>query len=854
MKDILIHCTNHYDILWRRPFDRDFYYDGQRYISGADIEEMGLDSWLEMAEKTDLKFDVECVWTVRKYLERHPEKKPLLKRLYDEKKFELLGAGLLIPDTNLPNGETLVRNLLYGFLWAKQTLGEEPEIGILQDSFGCSAQMPQLYRKCGVRWVTGLSYSYPTRDYWRGLDGSTVYIQQFFNKGMRDLGPGNYYAPCDACHGKGCAACGGRGVNPFVMTGNLEEIQFPESAYPYNVIRVGGEESISTPELPDMVARANQAEGGARYRFATPRDMAEYHAEDIARVDSPDPERVSPEVEGGPNSSGTLVSRIKIKQRLRALENRLIPLEKLCTLLYTTDSGYPEKELRQLWEDAVFASFHDSVTGTHVDPGYAELMETFDRAELVLKRLEEKVQAENFEGDSAISVFNSTDEALTDIVTVTLPCKESVAVFDENGEPVEVYGCRKGENGTALEFQAKDVPALGIKTYTWKARPILDRDERRCLDSIENDFFKISADTHGIYSIYDKQHQTELIDLHKGYANELILEQDVGDPWATREHGRERTRLGMDTVLESAVQRENYAEMVFTGTFSGNGSVWYPRDYRVMKLKWKQTVRLYNGIRRIDFKTEIDWDTFDRRIRVSFPTNVNAAMDHGAYAVPYGVVSRDRYEFSRTGWNNANGDYPALEWFSTTGDGVNVAVMNRGTPCARIENGEILVSVLRSPTFPNCLFWPEFYNAPVYDGMRDYGAHSFEYALTDFSGDWKQSDIVRQAEAYNQKLLCVPGTCNRVPMLFSLDCGSTRVSSMKKSEDGSGVIVRLAEWKGQEDHVVIRLPQNCIAVQETNLLEKSVSEPEIPAGGYVSLDLHGFEIKTLKLQISKKDD
>lgn len=847
MKKTLIRCTHHYDILWRRPFDRDFYYNGKRYVSYADIEQMGIDSWLEMAEQSDLKFDLECVWTLRKYLERNPEKKERIQKLFDEGKFELLAGGLLIPDTNMPLGETLVRNYAYGLLWAQNTLGNIPQIGCLNDSFGVSAQIPQIYRGCGVKWVTGLSYSYPTKDYWRGLDGSIIYIQQHFVKSAKKIGPANYYSPCDACNGKGCHVCKNTGVNPFVMTGELESMSFDRTDYPYNIVKFGDEESISTPELPQMVMDANARYSDEKYQFFTPKDLIAYHKADIDAVDCPDPDRISPEVEGGPNSSGTLVSRIKVKQRLRALENELIPLEKLCSLLYLNGAEYPREELRQLWEDAIFAAFHDSVTGTHIDPGYDELMDTFDRAELAFENLIKKIHEDYFTDDCAITIYNPTDSSLTDIVTAEIPCGDPIVLYDQHGSKITVSCVQNHGDKQEVEFLAENIPAGDFFVYTWKVC-----EETPCMKTtvtrhIENEYFVVQADSHGITGIYDKINHTELIDTNKGYANELILENDFGDPWATRELDRKRTRLGMDTVLSSVNETAHYSEMIFEGSFHGNESVWYPRDYRVMILKWKQIVRLYKGIRRVEFKTDIDWDTFDRRIRISFPTKVHASEDRGNYSVPYGVVSRDRYEFSRTGWNNANGDYPAVEWFSTAGDCVNVAIMNRGTPCARIENGEMLLSVLRSPTFPNCLLWPEFYNAPVYDGMRDYGSHSFEYAFTSFLGEWSESDIVQEAEVYNRASLCFSGRCKLPLSGIRLDAKSVRISSIKQAEDAKGLIVRLAEVKGNTDYVKLMLPKNAKFAFVADLLERETQKLPISAEGEVYTDLHPFEIQTIKI-------
>ena len=74
------------------------------------------------------------------------------------------------------------------------------DVEMSRPRFGSSAQMPQLFRGCGIKWLTGLSYGYPTKDYWRGLDGTTLYIQQRFRtQNMKYLGRTPYYRPCPHC-------------------------------------------------------------------------------------------------------------------------------------------------------------------------------------------------------------------------------------------------------------------------------------------------------------------------------------------------------------------------------------------------------------------------------------------------------------------------------------------------------------------------------------------------------------------------------------------------------------------------------------------------------------------------------
>ena len=87
----------------------------------------------------------------------------------------------LEPDCNLINGESMVRQLLYGrsFFWRE--FGVRCEILWLPDVFGYSASMPQILKKSGIRYfmTTKISWNEVNRIpndtmVWRGIDGTGI--------------------------------------------------------------------------------------------------------------------------------------------------------------------------------------------------------------------------------------------------------------------------------------------------------------------------------------------------------------------------------------------------------------------------------------------------------------------------------------------------------------------------------------------------------------------------------------------------------------------------------------------------------------------------------------------------------
>jgi alpha-mannosidase len=172
---LYIVVNNHFDLTWRRCWQRTFEFKGQHYISYLDIETYYLLDNIALAEKClGYKFAAESVQVVRKFLERCPEKLADLQRLQREGRFAITGGGEAIIDANMVNGESLVRNYIDGLLWVEDTFGQKTRLAVRNDAFGNSAQLPQILRGCEIKWATGISYSVAEGIYWRGLDGSTI--------------------------------------------------------------------------------------------------------------------------------------------------------------------------------------------------------------------------------------------------------------------------------------------------------------------------------------------------------------------------------------------------------------------------------------------------------------------------------------------------------------------------------------------------------------------------------------------------------------------------------------------------------------------------------------------------------
>jgi len=831
-KEVFVITGNHFDPTWRRCWNRRFTWNGRSFASYAEIEEANIADFLAYAEGSDYTYVLEQGISLQEFLRRHPEALRRLRELAKAGRFEVLGAGWVTPDANMPSGETLARNLMSSILYVEDTLGVDVVTGSMWDVFGASAQMPQIFRLCEIKWVPFLSYCHPGQPYWRGLDGSVVCTATPYAR--KNVGSYYKYPPCQQCSGEGCSACKGRGFGPTPKVDRLQLID-DFAGFDTGLVHITAEETLPSPELPADIARANETQSEARYRFGTFRDVLARIGDVVEGADSYDerPERI----DGNPTMTGCYVSRSAIKRNLRRVEGRLLQAESSAAQRWWHGAEWPQHALDEAWRLVFLASFHDAVTGSHVDPPFDELMDNFARVD----ELVDEVLGETGAGSasSEVSIYNGLCRPVTNVARVGVDGAAEAVVKDADGLPVPVV--RRADGW--VEFVSADLPPLGCKAYRVE-RGTPEQPAESSDAVIENERYRVEASEGGVTSIFDKELGEEVLDTRALFGGELILERDAGDPWTVREMYRPRVRLGPFTRLVGCRRADGASELLFEGS--------YADGYQVLSLSWVQRVRLLPGLPRVEFETDIDWQTYSKRIRVAFPTRARGS-DAGVYGIPYGACRRERYEkTTRDEFTQPCGDWPAFEWVATLGGGApSVGLINAGTPSCRIEDGAILMSLLRSPTFPHCLDEPAHYVAPVYDGMRDPGRHEFRYALVSYKGDWREAGVAGAAREFNRPPIVIHGSCEAHPPIVTLDAPTARVEAVKRSEDGEALIVRICEWAGRACDALLQLPEGCGRPEATNLLERGGRPLEV-SGGKARLLLRPFEIATVRIERGRR--
>jgi alpha-mannosidase len=272
--------------------------------------------------------------------DREPELFARVKDAVAAGRWVPVGGSWIEPDCNLPSGESLARQFLFGQRYFERAFGRRCREFWNPDVFGYTAQLPQLLREAGMtRFLTQkLSWNRfnPPEHHtftWQGLDGSEVLT---------------HFPPADT-------------YNAEVT---VEELRRSNAAYKDHgrsrhallVFGYGDGGGGPTAAMLERLRRAQSLDGLPR---TVPRSPDAFF--DALEADARDLRTVVGELYFEYHR-GTYTSQAALKRGNRRCETALHDAELICAL----GGEYPRKELARLWERLLLNQFHDILPGTSI--------------------------------------------------------------------------------------------------------------------------------------------------------------------------------------------------------------------------------------------------------------------------------------------------------------------------------------------------------------------------------------------------------------------------------------------------------------------------------------------------------
>ncbi|HVO43389.1 MAG TPA: glycoside hydrolase family 38 C-terminal domain-containing protein, partial [Aggregatilineales bacterium] len=254
------------------------------------------------------------------------------------------------------------------------------------------------------------------------------------------------------------------------------------------------------------------------------------------------------------------------------------------------------------------------------------------------------------------------------------------------------------------------------------------------------------------------------------------------------------------------------------------------RSYRRSKIH--QKIYFYADSKRIDFDTWIDWGEQHTLLKVAFPVNVMNPM--ATFDVQWGNVQRPTHR--NTSWDWARFETCAHKWADLSEGNYGVAVLNDCKYGYDIHDNVIRLTLLKSATDP--------------DPLADQGEHLMVYSLLPHTGDWRQ-EVIPAAYDLNDPLILrrVKGGSSGARALHSLVSVSVPnvvVETIKRAEDGNGLIVRLYEDQRNRGPFTLKTGFALSQAYRCNLLEENEQVLRVQ-DDQVQLDITPYQIITLRL-------
>lgn len=726
--------------------------------------------------------------------------------------WEVLGGMWVEPDVNLPGPESLVRQLLLARQYCDTRFhGEDTRVLWLPDSFGFPWCLPQLMLQAGIDvFITSKLHWNQTNKppssthRWRGMDGSEVLAHvlttprpvahlPFPSNYKSDLSADEVLGTWQHVEGRGalnewpiCYGFGDGGGGPN------EQLVQAVKAYE----RMPGMPSLSFSRVDDYVGLLRQ------HRNSLPVWDDEHYFE---------------------GHRGTYTSQAWLKRANRQLEHRLHTLEALAVMVNRPIN------LSDVWATLCLTQFHDTLAGTAVP-------EALDEARADVQVMMESLDAVE------VDLLNSqqhTDQQHTDrqhandhhVLVSVLPygCVRRV-------EHPQKTGSRSTDQADARQTRLVHCPPYSVQRMddlelvdVAHYQPITIKEMDQSW-RIENQWLSLEINSAGQLSqLVERQTGRAVIEPpyevqnRESRGNRFQIFEDrplVWDAWDIEPYFEDRcAALDASASVTLAAHTDLSVDLSLV--------------HRYRSSQIQQTIRIHRHSRRIDFITKLDWHEPNALLKVGFPTTLRCRQ--ACYDIQWGVIERPTHR--NTSWDKARFEVPAHKWACLREPGYSVALLNDCKYGYDALDGRLRLTLLKTSGFP--------------DPQADLGEHRFTYSLLALPEDGLSTI---QKEAWELNVPLCYGTLDAKlsysagTSWVSCDQPSVVIQTIKHSEDGECVVLRLYESEGGHINTRITFAQPVIRVEYSDILESKGTELEL-IDTSVALTLSPFEILTLRVSV-----
>ena len=696
------------------------------------------------------------------------------------------GGTWIEPDCNIPSGESLVRQFLYGKRFFRKEFGWDCKEFWNPDVFGYSGALPQIMKLAGIDYfltqkLSWNSFNKPMHQnfLWRGIDGSEVLT---------------HFPPAD-CYN----AMTYRSIVDDILAHEKGMVDHDRSNEAMLLYGYGDGGGGPTTHMLEVLRRVKDFQGFPRTEQRT---SLEFFHRLERRLKS------APVVEGElylELHRGTYTTHADSKRNNRSSEVLLRGVEMLSAIGHATlGATYPAEEIERLWKVVLLNQFHDILPGSSIHEVYEVSARDYEAVLSEASNLQRKaaglLATRNPAGASLINTCGWERSGLVEL----------------DGDPGALS--QKTWRGTFLA--PVTVPSCG-------AAPLSDSKHSPgsvCLKRIENGFVlendKLRAEfsTAGqLVRLLDLTHRREVIDAQFP-ANQFVLFDDHpvrSEAWDVEPFHLEK-RSPLPPAKEARVLEEGplRAGLEFVHDFAPSSMT--------------QRVYLDAGSAQVEFECNVHWQHRKRFLKVEFPVLVKSA--EAAFEIQFGHIKRPTH--LNNSHDLARFEVCGLKWIDLGEAGYGAALFTDSKYGYAVHESVMRISLLRGTEHP--------------DPEADMGDHEFRFAFYPHQGSLEEAGVVRRAYEFNTPWIPIEGTVEKRSW-FSVDSPHLIIDTVKKAEDSGGLIVRLYECHGARGEARLK---TCLPFRKatlTNLLEEPIQAAPLEMGE-IPISFRPFQILTLLVE------
>jgi len=756
----------HIDPVWLWPWSEGVSVVHSTFRSALD----------RMNETPDFTFTASSAQFYQWVADNDPEMLAEIRKRVKEGRWNIVGGWWVEPDMNIPSGEAMVRQGLYGQLTLQRLLGHRATVATNPDSFGHTSTLPQIIKLQGmdnyIFMRPGIKEKSLPADlfWWEGPDGTRVLtyriqfsygdggsvknrvksiMTQFGDQPMKSFMA--YYGAGD--HGGGATKENIRSINELKVEKGAPVVLYSTTDNYFKEIR--NDKTLNLPVVKDDL---------------------QHH------------------------SVGCYTAESGIKKGNRQSEAALVIAEKIAAIGSSAwGANYPKKELTSAWERVLFLQFHDSLAGTSLPEHYQSALEghgyALDIAHqatyMAAQKLEFQIPAED-PASQYLVVFNPHAWEVSGNIEYDFNknTRSPSRVEDEKGNSLLhqwAPGSTEAGNRMKLVFNTT-IPPMGYRQIRlMNGEPLQPKDVVKAEDNtLENGFIKVKFTNNGTISILNKETGKELFTGGATGCKAIIID-DPSDTWShdIKTYDNEIGSFGnsKNIVLENGPLR---ATIRVITTYHDS----------TLTIDWT----LYSGSQNLEAKVTLDWHEHLKMLKFSFPVDIESPS--ATYETPYGHIVR-----LTNGWED-----PGQRWIDVSGTNngstSGLTLINDAKYGYNVLENDMRISVARSAVFAH--HNPKVLDMKAEHLWMDQGIQTFRMLLVPHKNTWKESNIARKAEEFIALPIAIyqgihGGSMPKSGSFLSVDAPNVVVSAIKLSENDEDIIVRCIETSGLQTAATLDL-------------------------------------------------